>query len=281
MVQILVENSKPLWSMCSRWVTKIYPSLLSSLWRQRTKEHWASEIQFLVSIVLRFQISFIMTVYCKTRQMRQLFYYKTRQKCMRRLQIATVDTNNFNCNLKCDAVEIKMCNYCDHLICSNTCTLNKVQLRRASRHALFALKQYRRINSIDHFIKNAECKKKNAKCCLEYFFSFHKRHMCKKVVMQNFNNHEIWYTPPNFHGFMPKVQLLQSSYLRSPEPAKQEAKISEETKVKRKRWTARQAEFLVSLWVENFEALESSRCNQVWPNLVNKVCSLGPTKTLK
>ena len=41
------------------------------------------------------------------------------------------------------------------------------------------------------------------------------------------------------------------------------------------------AEVLVSLWVKNFEALESSRCNQAWPKLVNKVCSLGPTKTLK
>ena len=64
------------------------------------------------------------------------------------------------------------------------------------------------------------------------FFSFHKRHMCKTVVMKNFNNHNTWYTPPNFYGFMP-------SYLRSSEPAQQEAKISEETKAKRERWTAR------------------------------------------
>ena len=99
--------------------------------------------------------------------------------------------------------------------------------------------------------------------------------------MQSFSNHNNWYTPPNFHGFMPQVQSLQPSYLRSPEPAQQEAKISKETKAKRERWTARQAEVLVSLWVENFEALESSCCNQVWPKLVNKVCSLGPTKTLK
>ena len=82
--------------------------------------------------------------------------------------------------------------------------------------------------------------------------------------MQNFNNHNNWYTPPNFHGFMPQVQSLQPSYLRSPEPAQQETKISEETKAKQERWTARQAEVSVSLWVENFEALESSRGNQVW-----------------
>ena len=50
--------------------------------------------------------------------------------------------------------------------------------------------------------------------------------------MQKFNNHNNWYTPPNFHGFMPQVQSLQPSYLRSPEPAQQETKISEETKAK-------------------------------------------------
>ena len=80
---------------------------------------------------------------------------------------------------------------------------------------------------------------------------------------------------------MPQVQSLQSSYLRSPEPAQQEAKISEEIKAKQERWMARQTEALVSLCVGNFEALESSRCNQVWPKLVSKVGSLGPTKALK
>ena len=53
--------------------------------------------------------------------------------------------------------------------------------------------------------------------------------------MQNFNNHDNRHAPPNFHGFMPQVQSLQPSYLRSPEPAKQDAKSSEETKVKRER----------------------------------------------
>ena len=99
--------------------------------------------------------------------------------------------------------------------------------------------------------------------------------------MLNFSNHSNWYSPPNFRAFMPQVQSPQPSYLGSAEPAQQEVKISEEIKAKRERWTARQAEVLVSLWVENFEVLESSRCNQVWPKLVNKVCSLGPAKTLK
>ena len=93
--------------------------------------------------------------------------------------------------------------------------------------------------------------------------------MCKAVVMQNFNDSNNWYTPPNFHGFMSQVQSLQPSYLRSPELAQQEAKLSGKTKAKRERRTARQA-----------KVLESSRCNQVWQKLVIKVCSLGPTKTL-
>ena len=121
----------------------------------------------------------------------------------------------------------------------------------------------------------------NYEMLFRVFFSFHKRHACKNVVMQNFNNHNNWYTPPNFQGFMPQVQSPQPSCLRSAEPAQQEVKISKETKVKRERWTARQADVLLSLWVENFEVLESSRCNEVWPKLVNKVCSLGPAKTLK
>ena len=80
---------------------------------------------------------------------------------------------------------------------------------------------------------------------------------------------------------MPQVQSLQSLYLTSTEPAQQEAQISEKTNAKRETLTARQAGVLVSLWVENFDVLESSRCNQVWPKLVNKVCSLGPAKTAK
>ena len=71
-------------------------------------------------------------------------------------------------------------------------------LKRDSRHTLFVLKLYSRINSIDHFIKNAECMKKIAKCCSEYFFLFHKRHLCKKIIMQNFNKHNNWYTASNF-----------------------------------------------------------------------------------
>ena len=124
--------------------------------------------------------------------------------------------------------------------------------------------------------------RKKLRNVVQSIFSHFTRDICvKKVAMQNFNYHGNWYTPPNFHGFMPQVQSLQPSCLRSSEPAQQEAKISEETKSKWERWTARQAELLVSLWVENFEVLESSRCNQVWPKLVNKVCSLGPLKTLK
>ena len=101
--------------------------------------------------------------------------------------------------------------------------------------------------------------RKKLRNVVQSFFFFHfTRDMCKKVAMQKFNNHSNWYTPPNFHGFMPQVQSLQPSYLRSPEPAQQETKISEETKAKQERWTARQAEVSVSSWVENFEALESS-----------------------
>ena len=45
-----------------------------------------------------------------------------------------------------------------------------------------------------------------------------------------------------FYRLMPP----QPSYLRSAESAQKEEKISEESKVKRERWTARQAEVLVN-----------------------------------
>ena len=111
-------------------------------------------------------------------------------------------------------------------------------------------------------MQNVRKKLRNVGQSIFFFFHF-TRDMCKKVAMQNLNNHNNWYTPPKFHGFMPQVQSLQPLYLRSPQPTQQETKTSEETKAKQERWTARQAEVLVSLWVENFEALESSRCNQV------------------
>ena len=42
-----------------------------------------------------------------------------------------------NAALKCDAIENKVCNYYDHVICSNICSLTKVELRRASRSDFF------------------------------------------------------------------------------------------------------------------------------------------------
>lgn len=50
-----------------------------------------------------------------------------------------------------------------------------------------------------------------------------------------------------FHGFMSQVQPPQPSYLRRAELAQQKEKISERGKAKQERWTARQAEVLVSL----------------------------------
>ena len=102
------------------------------------------------------------------------------------------------------------------------------------------------------------------------FFPFHKIHWRKRVAMKNFNNRNNLVTLSNFHGLIPQVQSPQPSYFRTEEPAHQETKNSEETKTKPERWTAGQAEDLVSFCVENFKVLESSHCNQIWPKLVNK-----------
>ena len=54
----------------------------------------------------------------------------------------------------------------------------------------------------------------------------------------------------------------------------------EKDKPKRDRWTE-QNQILVSMYVENCEALESSNCNKVWPKKLESVCNYGPKKTLK
>ena len=55
----------------------------------------------------------------------------------------------------------------------------------------------------------------------------------------------------------------------------------EKDKPKRDRWTPEQNQILVSMYVENYEALESSNCNKVWPKILESVCNYGPKKTLK
>lgn len=55
----------------------------------------------------------------------------------------------------------------------------------------------------------------------------------------------------------------------------------ERDKTKRDRWTPEQNQILVSMYVDNYEALESSNCNKVWPKILESVCNHGPKKTLK
>ena len=69
--------------------------------------------------------------------------------------------------------------------------------------------------------------------------------------MQNFNNHNNWYTLLIIHGFTTQVQSPQPSYLRSAEPAQKEAKVSEKTKAKRGKWT-RKFKYLYGLRILRF-----------------------------
>ena len=43
----------------------------------------------------------------------------------------------------------------------------------------------------------------------------------------------------------------------------------------------KQTEVLLAQWVKHFDNIESSRCNQYWPKIVQEVNSYGPEKTLK
>ena len=50
---------------------------------------------------------------------------------------------------------------------------------------------------------------------------------------------------------------------------------------KMERWSHDQTKVLISMYVDKFDELESSRCNQIWPWIVEAVSSHGPEKTLK
>ena len=49
----------------------------------------------------------------------------------------------------------------------------------------------------------------------------------------------------------------------------------------REKWSAKQTELVVMLWVENLEIIEYSRCNQVWPRIADKISTPGSSKTIK
>lgn len=62
---------------------------------------------------------------------------------------------------------------------------------------------------------------------------------------------------------------------------KEKPKPSGKETKKRERWSAEQSKVLVSLYVENNEQLESSRCNLVWPSILTKVNQHGSPKSIQ
>ena len=49
---------------------------------------------------------------------------------------------------------------------------------------------------------------------------------------------------------------------------------------KKNRFTKQQKQILITQWCENFNEIQSARCNQVWPDIVKKVSKHGQPKSL-
>ena len=134
---------------------------------------------------------------------------------------------------------------------------------------------------------------------LRVFFFLSQETCVQKVVMQNFNNYNNLYTPPNFHGLMPQVQqpplrekcpntkFFWSEYRKIGTRknavfwtlfAQCTAIIFEKCRTSA---TRRKNKFWYLCGLRSSRFLESSRYTQVWSKLVNKVCSLCPAKTIK
>lgn len=99
--------------------------------------------------------------------------------------------------------------------------------------------------------------------------------------MQNFNPGNFYpqYSQPHFfYNAVPQTHIAVSAPKIVME---REAVNDEKEKTKRERWVAKQTEVLVAQWVKHFDNIESSRCNQYWPKIVQEVNSHGPEKTLK
>lgn len=64
-------------------------------------------------------------------------------------------------------------------------------------------------------------------------------------------------------------------------PHQQIPQQQQQQQQKKSRFTKEQSEILVVLWVENFNELQSSRCNQIWPNIAKEVSKYGHAKTVQ
>ena len=104
------------------------------------------------------------------------------------------------------------------------------------------------------------------------------------------NNCNNWFHLPPHFGYIqpasaPPQPFIQQPISRTPIETQQVEECSNSkgdriTKT-REKWSAKQTELVVKLWVENFEVIESSRCNQFWPRIADKISTQGSSKTIK
>ena len=117
-------------------------------------------------------------------------------------------------------------------------------------------------------------------------WDFYKSCVCLTIFTQRCkmqNNYNNWFHLSPHLGLIQLASAPSHPFIQQPiSRTTTETQMAEEcpnskrdwkTKT-REKWSAKQTELLVKLWVENFEIIESSRCNQVWPRTADKIYTL-------
>ena len=110
--------------------------------------------------------------------------------------------------------------------------------------------------------------------------------------MENYSNYYYYMQSlNNYQNYQAQLlqQQIETQSSSQPTSSQQSAESSTpgnnkvKQKSKRERWSHDQTKvrIIIIIYVDKFDELESSRCNQIWPSIVEAVSSHGPEKTLK
>ena len=109
--------------------------------------------------------------------------------------------------------------------------------------------------------------------------------------MENYSNYYYYMQSlNNYQNYQAQLlqQQIETQSSSQPTSSRQSAESSTsgnnevKQKSKRERWSHDQTKVrIIIIYVDKFDELESSRCNQIWPSTVEAVSSHGPEKTLK
>ena len=112
-----------------------------------------------------------------------------------------------------------------------------------------------------------------------------------QIKMENYSNYYYYMQSlNNYQNYQAQLlqQQIETQSSSQPTSSRQSAESSTsgnnevKQKSKRERWSHDQTKVrLIIMYADKFDELESSRCNQIWPSIVEAVSSHGREKTLK